>query len=380
MDYKDFPHYLKKGIEKFYKFEYKSAIEYFQKSIEQENINKYIGDIYLKKIICYIHLKKINEAKDEYYTFSSKCCLDKYFETYYQIIDLFNRSRLAPFALSIVKNVISKTSIPQPEQIIEYAKCLFSLNRLAEAEYQIEEALKLMQTYGVEYGWNFLLNYFKIKNSVHKFTDTIDMYYQYKSAQFKDRMVLNHPQIFLRVGIAFIHLKRLEELNNEIFSFFSKNYKTNQSMCYITYLQSYRKLHNNKSIDGNKELSNIMDKLESHRLNKDIFEEDITLFFELKGDLLDNITYKCFDAIDNYYLSIKFETDSIVRIYNKIAVSFLHDYDDNHQERTVKSKYRKISYKLFEDEMEELYKENQSFNNSYNLCLLKWYLEMKGSS
>ena len=83
MDYKDAPPYLKKAIEKFYKGEYKNAIEYFQKSIEQENINKYIGEIHFNKIICYINLKKINEAKEEYYNFSYNCSIDKYFETYY---------------------------------------------------------------------------------------------------------------------------------------------------------------------------------------------------------------------------------------------------------------------------------------------------------
>ena len=110
MDYKDAPPYLKKAIEKYYKSEYKSAIEYFQKSIDQENINKYIGEIYFKKIACYIYLKKLNEAKEECKKFSRNCSIDKNFDIYYQIIDLFNKSRLAPFALSIVQHLISKTS------------------------------------------------------------------------------------------------------------------------------------------------------------------------------------------------------------------------------------------------------------------------------
>ena len=375
MDYKDAPPYLKKAIEKYYKSEYKSAIEYFQKSIDQENINKYIGEIYFKKIACYIYLKKLNEAKEEYNKFSRNCSIDKNFDIYYQIIDLFNKSRLAPFALFIVQHLISKTSFPQPEHVIEHAKCLLILNRLVEAEYQIEEALKILKKYGGELSWNFLLTYCKIKNSIHKFTDTIDIYYQYKSANLKDRIVLFHPQIFLLVGIAFIELNRFNDLTDEIIAFFFKNYNQNQSTCYITYLQSYKKLYEHKSIEGHKEFSKIIDKIESHRLNKDIFEEDISLFYELKGDLLDNITNNCLEAIYNYYLCISSNTESIVRIYNKIAVSFIHDYEDSHQERMLKTKYRKITYKLFADEIEELHRESQSYNFSYNLYLLKLYQE-----
>ena len=150
---------------KFLSNDFSLAIELYNKSINTENNSENLHQCYLRKIQSYINLNKLKEAKDEYYNFSKIFDFEQFSQTYYEIIHFLRIEHQFPFILMIL-DLLSKEVALNFKLIVERANCLIFLNRLIEAESEINKALEIFKSSSEDNDiWLFITCYYKIKNT-----------------------------------------------------------------------------------------------------------------------------------------------------------------------------------------------------------------------
>ena len=346
---------------KFLTNEYSLAIELYNKCLNTENNSGNLNQCYQRKIQSYVKLNKLKEAKDEYNNFSRIFDFEQFSQTYYEIIHFFRIEYQFPFILMILDSLFQEIT-PNFKLIVEKVNCLIVLNRLIEAESEINIALEIFKSSPSEENdiCLFITCYYKIKNKLNKFNETLNFYYEYHKLKINNSKINLHPIIFIELGIAFINLSQYDEFNNEILNNYFKNNDTNQYECYNAYLKSYIKIKEGNYNEGKNILKEITEIIKTKKL-----KEDISILYELYGDLLCKFKLQEVENHLNDFLNYSWHQGSLVWIYIKIAKSISNYY--NEQKKNGLTTTPLTINNSFYEKVSTIIQYNKDNNNCYNL-------------
>ena len=363
--------FYSKGEKYLEKEDFGNAIKYFKQSINSEKENFYKDKSFYRIILCYIVLKEVQKA-DKYYTQFTECCnVHDYSITYANIINIYRMHGYVISAFDKINMILQKKTLFEIQ--IEKAHCLIYFNRIKEANSEIENTLSLFQSKETfQFDYNLIECYFITKNLVGDYLRIINLYYQIK---FKLPVSKNNQdlrRIYLELGIAYINLEQEAALNEEVYQYYNSKQMKEKSKFYKTYLEAYKLSITKQSTQGKNILKPIIVNIKSYIKNNCIRSNDVSIFYELFGNLCNNLTRNSIEAIENYYKAKYNEPASLLRLNLKIALAFYYNYLDGLFE-TMYFSDKNISFNKFLKECNSLYQENEQYKNYYNVLELKAY-------
>lgn len=358
-----------KGQKYLDKDDFENAIKYFKQSINSEKESFYKDKSFYGIILSYIVLKEVQKA-DKYYTQFTECCsVHNYSLTYADIINSYRMHGYVISAFDKINHILHKKTLFQIK--IEKAHCFIYFNRLKEANCEIENALTLFQSKeNLQFDYNLVECYFIIKNLVGDHLKIVNLYNQMKSKLAVIKSNQDLRRIYLELGIAYINLQQEAALNDEVYQYYNSKQMKDKSRLYRMYLEAYKFSITKQSTQGKNMLKSIMVNIKAYIKNKDIRQNDVFIFYELYGNLCNNLKNNSMEAIENYYKAKYNEPASILRLNLKIAMAFYYNYLDGLFESMYFSD-KNISFNKFLKECNSLYQENEQHNHYYNILELK---------